>query len=248
MIASYKRLKTFITGYKCVTRRCKALLAIKAAGLQLLQRGELVAGDDIRTLHGVLPPAIGHHGVGGALASLIPHHEMTPVGTGVPAVGDVGKLVALVVVVAIAALGEGNHLRGIGGLNLGELLQVLLGGVAIEVAAHDVDVCVAGIPVGVLIVVVAVAVVVLRGPDPDEVLHALLLEVVEHGGPELLIGLGTVVAPPEPRRGPCGLLLGGGVAGSLVEGAPSGGDASILQLQQGSDDLIHLVVEPTVLP
>ncbi len=148
----------------------------------------------------------------------------------------------------MAALSQHYHLIGICCLDLGELAAVLGCRVAVEVAGYDVNIVVAGIPVGVLVILAAVAVVVLRGPDPDEVADALLLEVVEHRNPEFLIGLSPVVAPPEPRLGPVGLLLGDGIACGLVEGSPGGGDAGLLQLEDDVCHQVHLLVEPLVLP
>ena len=130
--------------------------------------------------------------------ALVPHHEVAPLGTLGPAVAHLRG----VATVALATLTQHHHLVGIGGLDFAELLLILVSIVAVEVARHDVYILVARIPVSILIERLTIAIIVLRGPHPDEVLDALLLEVIEHGHPQFLIGVGTIIAPPEPSLTP----------------------------------------------
>ena len=79
-------------------------------------------------------------------------------------------------------------------------------------------------------------------------MDTLLLEVVEHGTPQPLIDLCPFNAPPEPGFCPVRLLLRNGIACCLVERSPGSGYTSVLQLEDDVNDLVHLFVEPLVLP
>ena len=164
-------------------------------------------------------------GLAVVVGTVVPRHEPRPTASLCPYLGEQRH----VYLVAVAALGQGDHLVGIVGRELLELLhqRVLQGGIV--VAAHDVDHVVAGIPV---------LVAHLRVPHPDEVVQTLLVDhVVVHPPPEFLVDLGTLGAPPEP--GTAALILVG-VARCLVERSPDDGDALGLHLLQIAAHLGHL--------
>ena len=120
--------------------------------------------------------------------------------------------------------------------------------ITIEVAAYDINIAVAGIPVAVCIVFAFVTVIILRGPNPNKVMDTLLLEVVEHGCPQLLIYIGSIIAPPEPGTAPVSFFLQCRIAGSLMERTPQGNDTGILKFQKHLADFVHLTIEPLILP
>ena len=133
-------------------------------------------------------------------------------------------------------------------MDFGKLLRILGCGIAIQVACHHITIGIAGIPVCILVITTAVTIIVLGGPNPYQVVHALLLKVVEHGNPEFLVCVGTFCSPPEPCLSPVGLILGCRVTSCLVEGAPGGSNASLLQFQHHGYHTVHLCVEILVLP
>ena len=200
----------------------------------------LVAGNHVLAVHGCFPPVVGWH------VASVPRHEETPFRTSVPSF--VNTCCSCIVVGISSALSQSDEFTRIACLNLLELLSLLGCIITIEIAADDIYIIVARIPVGIIIIGIGITIVILCSPSPNQVVDALSLEVIEHGLPKFLVGFSTIISPPEPGFAPAGTRFQTGMTCSFVERTPNGNNACILQLQQNFHDLIHFLIEPFVLP
>ena len=156
----------------------------------------LVAGNHVLAAQCCLPPVVGWH------VASIPRHEETPFCTGVPCF--VNTCGSCIVVGISSALSQSDEFTRIACLNLLELLSLLGSIITVEVATDDIYILVAGIPVGIIVIGIGIAIVILCGPSPYQVVDSLVLEVIKYGLPEFLVGLGTIISPPEPGFTPAG--------------------------------------------
>ena len=200
----------------------------------------LVAGNHVLAAQCCLPPVVGWH------VASIPRHEEAPFCTGVPCF--VNTCGSCIVVGISSALSQCDEFTRIASLNLLELLSLLSCIIAIEVATDDIYILIARIPVCIIVVGIGIAIVVLCSPSPNQVVDSLVLEVIKHGLPKLFVSFSTIISPPEPGLAPAGTRFQTGIAGCLVEWSPNGNNACILQLLQNFHHLVHLLIEPFVLP
>ena len=154
----------------------------------------LVTGNHVLAVHGCLPPVVGWH------VASIPRHEEAPFCTGVPCF--VNTCCSCIVVGISSTLSQCDEFTRIACLNLLELLSLLGSIITIEVATDDIYILIARIPVGIIVIGICIAIVILCGPSPNQVVDSLVLEVIKHGLPKLLVGLGTIISPPEPGFAP----------------------------------------------
>ena len=114
--------------------------------------------------------------------------------------------------------------------------MILRSVVLIIIATDDIHIFVARIVVLVLAV---------GCPYPDEVVHTLSLECVEHKLPEFLILCCTVVAPPEPS---CSAVILITVAGSFMQRSPQYRDTFCLKVEQIVGHYVEVLQGECVLP
>ena len=213
---------------------CCAFLYV--VGIQV----HLVTGNHVLAAQCCLPPVVGWH------VASIPRHEEAPFCTGVPCF--VNTCGSCIVVGISSALSQSDEFTRIACLNLLELLSLLGCIITIEISTDDIYILVAGIPVGIIVIGIGIAIVILCGPSPNQVVYSLVLEVIKHGLPKLFVSFGTIISPPEPGFAPAGTRFQTGITGSFVEWSPNGNNACILQLLQNFHHLVHLLIEPFVLP
>ena len=129
-------------------------------------------------------------------------YQGTPFRASVPSF--VNTCCSCIVVGISSALSQSDEFTRIACLNLLELLSLLGSIITVEVATDDIYILVAGIPVGIIVIGIGIAIVILCGPSPYQVVDSLVLEVIKYGLPEFLVGLGTIISPPEPGFTPAG--------------------------------------------
>ena len=156
----------------------------------------LVAGNHVLAVHRSLPPVVGWH-----IAS-IPRHEEAPFCTSIPCLINAGC--SCVAVGVSTAFCQGDEFFRIACLNLLEFLCLLGSIITVEVAADDIYILIARIPIGIIIIGIGIAIVILCGPSPNQVVDSLALEVIKHGLPKLLVSFSTIISPPEPGFAPAG--------------------------------------------
>ena len=120
--------------------------------------------------------------------------------------------------------------------------------IAVVITCDDIYILISWIPVHIIgdSLVILILIVTFRSPDPNQVIHALLLEGIIHQFPEFLELNRTIRSPPEPRfAGITPLTI---VTTSLMKRTPDNRDTLCLKSQEIIGNDIQVALYAIILP